>query len=104
MSVPSSSNSPIRLECLLDLSKLRLRHESARECLLRGLAEQIGRKAGAGAVVERLARRGHRYRANPGARFEWHSGVLQYDAFGNAKAALSPWRRQREMDLRRQHI
>jgi hypothetical protein len=74
------------------------------KCLLRSLAEQIGRKAGAGAVDERLASRSHRYRANPVARFEGHIGVMQYDAFRNAKAPLPPRQRQREMDLRRQHI
>src|ERR1700693_4910544 len=104
MSVASSFNSPKRLERFLDLSQLRLCRQSAGECLLRSLAEQIGRNASAGAVIERLASRSHRYRANPGARLEGHIGVMQYDTFRNAKAPLSPCQRQREMDLRRQHI
>ena len=64
-SVCSSPNSPKGLESLFNICKFRLRHQSAGEGLLRSLAEQIGREAREGAVIERAAGGSHGHRAVP---------------------------------------
>ena len=76
----SCLKSPERFERLLNLGEFGFGDETAADCVLCGLAEQLGREIFARAVVQRVPRVGRWHCTEPGAVIRRYAGVMKDNA------------------------